>query len=828
MSVENTLLTATRHAEAGDIDKAADVYKSILEQVPDNAPALQGIQDLAQTVTHQMSAEPRPTPDQFAALIALYEQGNLKSLIELSNELLRQFPRSVEVYNIVGASLASHGLLEKAAACYVQALQINPFYVDALNNLGAARKDLGQPNEAISSYTSALQVRPDFAEAHNNLGIVLNDLGRSEQAIASSTKALQFKADFAEAYNNIGNAYHALSRPHDAIDAYTNAVQVKPTYAEAYINLGTVFNNVGKPGEAIANYARGVQLSPNHAEAHGNLGHILRDAARPEDAIVSYVKAIELEPNNLGCWQGIAMALCAMTFSTYDPYYADLCLKIIDRKTLIHPSIISGPILALLRQHDAVEKLLDPSHTARLDGDLLDSDLEKVICELSGIPLLCRILEICPLPDLEFEHSLKHLRRAVLFGLPKILGDQTVLRFQAALASQCWINEFVYSEMEEESAAIEELVNSINAAFERSEHVSDATIACLASYRPLHQFGWSSALADRNSLARVFRLQVQDVHDEAALKEEIPALNKIRDPTSVSVREQYEQNPYPRWIYTNIRDTHEKETSASTVAKRISLNVEETDVLSSSAPNVLIAGCGTGQQSLNSASRFSNGQVLAVDLSLNSLSYAKRKTDEFGLTNIDYMQADILDLELLGRQFDVVESTGVLHHMNDPMAGWQVLEKCLKPGGIMKIGLYSKMARKPVTAAREKIARDGISNSKNDILKFRADILETEDEDIIALQSWADIYSSSEFRDLVFHVKEHQFTLPQIQLCLTHLKLNFVGFEFGGGNQKNLFKATYSDPNAMYNLDTWHELEMAHPHIFAGMYQLWAQKPRSQ
>ena len=52
------------------------------------------------------------------------------------------------------------------------------------------------------------------------------------------------------------------------------------------------------------------------------------------------------------------------------------------------------------------------------------------------------------------------------------------------------------------------------------------------------------------------------------------------------------------------------------------------------------------------------------------------------------MQADILDLGKLKKQFDIIESAGVLHHMKDPMAGWQVLTDRLKLGGLMKIGLY--------------------------------------------------------------------------------------------------------------------------------------------
>ena len=101
------------------------------------------------------------------------------------------------------------------------------------------------------------------------------------------------------------------------------------------------------------------------------------------------------------------------------------------------------------------------------------------------------------------------------------------------------------------------------------------------------------------------------------------------------------------------------------------------------APFILIAGCGTGQHSIGAASRFSKCDVTAVDLSLSSLAYAKRKTDEFGFTNIDYLQADILNLRKMDKEFDIIESAGVLHHMDEPMAGWNVLVDLLKPDGLM-------------------------------------------------------------------------------------------------------------------------------------------------
>ena len=122
----------------------------------------------------------------------------------------------------------------------------------------------------------------------------------------------------------------------------------------------------------------------------------------------------------------------------------------------------------------------------------------------------------------------------------------------------------------------------------------------------------------------------------------MPILNKISDNFSIAVKTQYEENPYPRWINTRI--LKKPLTIAETIKKLELKKIDKTYSLPE-VPAILIAGCGTGQHSVVTASRFKNSRVTAIDLSLNSLSYAKRKTFELGLKNIEYMQADILDLQ---------------------------------------------------------------------------------------------------------------------------------------------------------------------------------------
>ena len=185
---------------------------------------------------------------------------------------------------------------------------------------------------------------------------------------------------------------------------------------------------------------------------------------------------------------------------------------------------------------------------------------------------------------------------------------------------------------------------------------------------------------------------------ERLLKNTITILNPIFNDISINVRKQYEQHPYPRWEKLAI--SFKKKTIAN-ISDEIPLRLNSQNIRDYNSLEVLIAGCGTGRQSIEVATMYANCHVTAIDLSLTSLAYAKRKSEEFNVNNISYLQADILDLHKLDKKFDIIECSGVLHHMDKPLDGWKVLESLLKPHGLMRIGLYSELARKDIKKHRQ-------------------------------------------------------------------------------------------------------------------------------
>tara|TARA_B100001121_G_scaffold298207_1_gene305502 strand:- start:19 stop:1410 length:1392 start_codon:yes stop_codon:yes gene_type:complete len=446
-------------------------------------------------------------------------------------------------------------------------------------------------------------------------------------------------------------------------------------------------------------------------------------------------------------------------------------------------------------------------------------EANSIIISLNKLKLIHCLMRVCPIPDLQFEKFFMNMRSLILTNLDNIEESGELIYFLSSLSIQCFINEYVYVEKDVETTLIENLETEIMDTITKSEQPEVKKILCLASYRQLHKYNWCQKLKALDNLKEVKSILIDEPYTERVIVAEIPKLGKISDDVSQKVRTQYEENPYPRWIKTALPA---KAKSISEICIEENLHLYSESIKKVSNPSVLIAGCGTGQHPIQTALRFSNCKATAIDLSLASLAYAKRKTTELGITNLKYLQADILSLDLLKQKFDIIDSVGVLHHMNDPMTGWRALTDLLKPGGLMRIGLYSELARKNIVDARNEIMLAKIGTSKSEMKEFRQKISVSNDKNYQRLAKSKDFFSLSMLRDLIFHIQEHRFTLPQIKNCLDELRLKFCGFTTKDAIS-NLRKFHGRDVD-ISDLSLWHQYEKKNPQTFAAMYQFWCQK----
>ena len=724
-------------------------------------------------------------------------------------------PQDAEAHNNLGITLNKLGRLEEAEASYTQALALKPDYAEAHYNLGVILQKLVRLDEAEVSYTKALALKSDFVEAYNNLGIILKELGRLDEAEASYIKALGLKHNYAEAHSNLGVTLQELGRLEEAEASFTQALILKPDYAEAHSNLGMTLKELGRLNEAESSYTKAITLKPDYATAHSNLGNTLKELGRLDEAVDSYSQAIALKPDFAGAYVNLGIAIIDVRFKSSNPKLYEPLTQLLTKGNFTYPKDVAPSILSLLKHDIQIKNLV-------LEKNISMSLNEAIftIVRLDKLMLLHRLMRVCPLPDLQFEEFCVVIRSLLLKNLDKIVVSPEIIYFLSTLCLHCFTNEYVYIESDEETNLISELQAKISQTVARLEQPEALELLCLAAYRPLHRYDWCQKLECLDNLEEVKKRLIEEPLLEKTIAKDIPVLEEISDDVSLKVREQYEENPFPRWVKLKVSINAKPIAS---VCNELKLQLYSENIKNVTAPSILIAGCGTGQHSIGTASRFSNCRVTAVDLSLASLAYAKRKSNELGLYNLEYLQADILHLDQIGREFDIIESAGVLHHMDEPLIGWKVLVNLLKSGGLMKIGLYSELARHEIAKVRKEITMLKVGTSETDIRKFRQSLVESHDENHQLLTAANDFFSLSTVRDLIFHVKEHRFTLPQIKNCLDELGLKFCGFE--NKDATSNFKELYRNEVDIHDLELWHQYEERNPQAFSGMYQFWCQKP---
>ena len=563
--------------------------------------------------------------------------------------------------------------------------------------------------------------------------------------------------------------------PPDARAAEPAGSQINKMFLDAL-----ALESAGKLDDAARGYKRVVGLNPDHAEAHNNLARVFHAQGKAKDASVFYAHALALMPQLFQQYSGIRGTLTSL-------------LPQLDE--------------ALRRQMAAWPKRLGESE---LFG-------EAGLAAIADNPLLLVLLQSTPIRDVAFERLLTALRASLASAATagKPVADP-ILGFACALARQCFINEYVFATTPDEDVQLEDLRRALSGA-----SPSAMQIAALAMYAPLHTLPCASVLLERKwnpLIDAVLTQQLREPAQERQLRDLIPRLTQIEDEVSQRVRQQYEENPYPRWVHI-----------AGQVAP---MPVDQylrdqfptaafTPLGKTSAVDMLIAGCGTGQVAIGSVQKHEGAQALAIDLSLTSLCYARRKTPAELASRIDYAQADILKLGSIDRSFDVIDACGVLHHMADPLAGWRILLSLLRPGGLMHLAFYSDVGRGDVAAARMFIAERKFGATPHDIRRCRQELLATP---LASVTRFTDFFTTSECRDLLFHVHEARVTIPVIKDFIRENGLKFIAFEFDLPvlmRQRAQFAAAGW---SLADLDRWQEVETKYPDTFSGMYQFWVQK----
>jgi Flp pilus assembly protein TadD/SAM-dependent methyltransferase len=767
-----------------------------------------------------------------------HERGNAGAARTLYEQILAAQPEHADALHYLGILCHQCGEAERAETLIRHAIDVKPQVASYHDNLGTVLEHAGRLEEASAAYRAADALEPGDPDRAYNLGLVLQRLGRLHEARQSLHDAVRARPQDLECRFALANVCKQIGEFEPAYAAYRQLLDAQPGHVGALVNLGNLLQDEGRLEESADLYRQAIALVPGESSAHHNLGRVLRRQGRLAQAQHCFEQALRDAPDLIDARLGLARTLEELgRFDRALAAYRAAC------EAPIVPAEARAGLLRVLRvhapiRHDAVvaRELLAGVDEGRVPAAAVARALGLQLAARSGIaagpPDTCEQALRLAL-DLAHEPLLRTLAERCLNVVPAVerwltlarqglllLGagdDEPTRALLRALALQCIANEYVFTLTDAERAACAELLARVQAWLrdpDGTDAPRDEDLALAACYAPLAELEDAPALLARAAhaphwLAPVLERSLLWPLAQRGIAASIATLRPIADRASQQVRAQYESNPYPRWF--------ELPPAAGNADQRAD---DYDQRLSGGEPlDILVAGCGTGQEPLALASRQPGHRIVALDLSRASLAYAMHRARLLGIEGVRFVHADLAHVVALGQRFDLIIASGVLHHMADPLAGWRALVDCLADDGLMKVGLYSRAARASVNVARDRIRSLGLGSDAHAVRALRQQVLDGALPELSSLLDSEDFYSASACRDLLFHPLEHQFDLAQVAAMLDMLGLRFLGFEL----PHPIIARAFRDANvgARNDLGAWARFEQANPQTFEAMYVLW-------
>lgn len=542
--------------------------------------------------------------------------------------------------------------------------------------------------------------------------------------------------------------------------------------ARIFRDDGAAFQRWGNLARAEESYLKALDCeggSKDHQTLY-RMAELFLEKKDPRRALDYYVLAIYADPENALHKQRFLDICGGMRLEQPHPDAEDVFLRCL--KT--HDLDFSGaaPIwLSGLLNNPAFTELYND---ARVFEKSVDS---SALLQ----PYFVEGLKKVAIYDLRFEDFIRRLRQWLLMALPAIRGlvPADYMRLTEAVASYCYHTGYIIRVTAAEQAKLREI----------SPRLTDRFFA--------------SAFA------------CYDIHATPSVFEPGSALDKLQREKDLAKSDGISM---PAHWHTVPVHTLKAELFFSQRQEKL----EKT--FAGLKPELLVAGGNAGREAVVAAVRYARGKVTVLSPGNENVSYTAAKALEHNVQNIEFKAEDFSTLEKLPKPHDIIYAMDILHREPDPLKLWQALWNNLKPAGVMKIGLPSKIALCAAQGIHDAIRKYGISDNRESVLDFRNradDFLPAE-----MLQAFAArpaYYSFAAYRDMFFRPGLHQFTLIEIDELLTQLRLRFEGFDLPASVLRQYAAQFPTDPE-MTSLHNWHQFEQDWPETFAGMYRFWCRK----
>jgi tetratricopeptide (TPR) repeat protein len=530
-------------------------------------------------------------PTHFDALHLLglvkIQQGHVAEGARRIQAALAVNPGSARAWFNLGIGLVQLDRADEAVAGFDRALAIRPDYLEAVYNRGIAFAKLGRHERAIVDFNTVLASRADHVEALYNRAWALERLARYQEALADFDRLVLVDPRQAEAFHGRGNVLGHLERFDEAVASYDRALALQPGLADAACNRGLALARLERYDAAIASFDAALLAKPEHVDAITHRGNMCAQRGRFSEAVADYERALALAPGRddtlrylaqaLRCEGDAARALdvirralalkdtrlsrdifvaCVQDLRSIpgDRDFHDLILRALS-EPWCRPSELVPTAVAMVKLDSAVAQGCKQAMHSPVGYMTAEELLGPAgFSAIAEHKLLRCLLESAPICDIELERFLTAARRTMLdfARRPTAAGamDNGNLGLCCALARQCFITEYAFAVATDEHDEACRLRDELAAALTSGGSESIIPLV-VAVYFPLHGLPGARALLERtwpDSVNRLITQQVREPLQEEEYRAMMPRLTSIEGAVTREVRQQYEENPYPRWV----------------------------------------------------------------------------------------------------------------------------------------------------------------------------------------------------------------------------------------------------------------------------------------
>jgi SAM-dependent methyltransferase len=244
-----------------------------------------------------------------------------------------------------------------------------------------------------------------------------------------------------------------------------------------------------------------------------------------------------------------------------------------------------------------------------------------------------------------------------------------------------------------------------------------------------------------------------------------------RPGVSEQVRAFYETMPYPAPL-TSL-DEH-RDLYSNPDRRRALFHVVWPTQPMCGSQEILVAGCGTSQAA-RYALRERDARITAIDISETSLRYTRDLQRKYDLENLDLHRLPLENIQDLGRTFDHIVCTGVLHHLPDPNLGLRALRNVLRRQGAMHLMVYAPYGRAGIYMMQEYCRMLGISSSEKDLrdLGTTLEALPADHPLGTAMRAAMDFRHPDALADALLHPLDRAYTVPNLYAWLERCGMSF-------------------------------------------------------